>query len=121
MTSPKPDTRRRFVSAATIAACLFVAQTAAAQEAGPCRLNALGTASVTAILDGRSLRLADGREIKLAGIDVPHTAASRAALENLVLGKDVALAGPSDATDRYGRTLAFAFVNGSETPMQYNL
>ncbi|HKY87909.1 MAG TPA: thermonuclease family protein [Pseudorhodoplanes sp.] len=76
---------------------------------------------MTAILDGRSLRLADGREIRLAGIDVPQTAASRAVLENLVLGKDIALTGPSDTTDRYGRTLAFAFVNGSETPVQYNL
>jgi endonuclease YncB( thermonuclease family) len=121
MTSPEPECRQRFVSAATIAACLFVAQNAAAQTAGPCRFEALGTAAAVAVIDGRSLRLADGREIKLAGIDVPPTAASRAALENLVLGKDVALAGPSDTTDRYGRTLAFAFVNGSETPVQYNL
>jgi endonuclease YncB( thermonuclease family) len=126
MASPEPECRQRYVCAATIAACLFVAQSAAAETAGPCRLNALGTASVTAILDGRSLRLADGREIKLAGIDVPPTAGGRAALENLVLGKDVALAGPSDTTDRYGRIVAFAFVkdafvNGSETPVQYPL
>ena len=38
-----------------------------------------------------------------------------------MLGKDIALAAPSDTTDRYGRTLAFVFVNGSETPVQYNL
>lgn len=120
MTSPEPACRQRFVSAATIAACLLFAHQAAAEK-GPCRLNALGNASVTAILDGRGLRLADGREIKLAGIDVPQTAAGRAALENLVLGKDIALTGPSNTTDRYGRTLAFAFVNGSETPVQYNL
>jgi endonuclease YncB( thermonuclease family) len=121
MTSPEPGCRQRFVSAATIAACLFVAQSAAAETAGPCRFEALGTASVTAILDGRSLRLADGREIKLAGIDVPATAGGRAALENLVLGKDIALTGSSDTTDRYGRIVAFAFVNGSETPVQYPL
>ena len=124
MVSPEPESRQRFVSAATIAACLFVAQSAAAaaETAGPCRFEALGTASVTAILDGRSMRLADGREIKLAGIDVPPTAGRpRRALENLVLGKDIALAAPSDTPDRYGRILAFAFVNGSETPVQYNL
>lgn len=121
MVIPTPGFRQRFVAAATIAVCLFVAQSAAAEKAGPCRFETLGKASVISVSDGRNIRLADGRDIKLAGIDVPPTAASRAALENLLLGKDLALTGPSDTTDRYGRTLAFAFVNGSETPVQYNL
>ena len=46
---------------------------------------------------------------------------TRAALENLVLGKDLVVRAPSDAADRYGRIAVFAFVNGSETPVQYNL
>ena len=127
MVIPTPGFRQRFVSAATIAACLFVAQNAAAEKAGSCRFEPLGRAAAVAVSDGRNIRLADGRDIKLAGIDVPQTAgspaalASKTALENLVLGKDIALAAPSETADRYGRTLAFAFVNGSETPVQYSL
>ena len=110
-------------------AALF-AQAAAAQSAGsPCRFEARGTtATAVAVTDGRSFRLADGREVRLAGIDIPlvatdgtgHAAlASKAALERLVLGQEIALTAASDTTDRYGRIAAMAFVNGSETPVQY--
>lgn len=112
-------------------AALF-AQAAAAQSAGsPCRFEARGTtATAVAVTDGRSFRLADGREVRLAGIDIPlvatdgtgHAApASKAALERLVLGQEIALTAASDTTDRYGRIAAMAFVNGSETPVQYDL
>lgn len=112
-------------------ACLF-AHAAAAQSAAPnCRFEARGNPSTAiTVSDGRSFRLADGREIKLAGIDVPFAAgdgeskaafASRTALERLVLGKEILLTAASDATDRYGRMGAVAFVNGSETPVQYDL
>ena len=127
MAIPTPGFRQRSIAAATVAACLLFAQGAAAGPADPCRFEPLGTASVAAIIDGRSIRLADGRDIKLAGIDVPNESgtsaarAARAALENLLLGKDISLAGPSKDTDRYGRMAAFVFVNGSETPVQYNL
>ncbi len=127
MAIPQPGFRRRSVVAAPTTACLLFAHGAAAEKADACRFEALGTASVVAVLDGRTIRLADGRDLKLAAIDIPHDTgsiaaqASRRALENLLLGKDILLTGPSDAADRYGRTLAFAFVNGSETPVQYNL
>ena len=127
MAIPTPGFRQRSIAAATAAACLLLSQPAAAGPAGPCRFEALGTASVAAIPDARPVRLAHGREVRLAGIDVPNepgtgaARAARAALEHLLLGKDIRLAGPSDKTDRYGRTLAFVFVNGSETPVQYNL
>ena len=105
---------------------------AEAQSAAPsCRFEARGnTSTAIAVTDGRSVRLADGREIKLAGIDVPLAGSdgtsgaaltSKAALERLVLGQDILLTAASDATDRYGRIAAMAFVNGSETPVQYNL
>jgi endonuclease YncB( thermonuclease family) len=127
MAFPQPDCRPQFVTAAMMAACLFLAQDAAAENAGPCRFEPLGTFTAVAVTDGRNIRLADGRDIKLLGIEVPQTAGSRAALaskialENLVLGKDIALTAPSNTADRYGRIAAFAFVNGSETPVQYNL
>lgn len=132
MTFPKPAFRQRSVSAATMTACLLFAQAAGAENGNSgCSFNSLGKSTAAAVTDGRSFRLADGREIRLAGIEVPHAAgsnaasaaarASRVALENLVLGKDVALTAPSDVADRYGRMTAFAFVNGSETPVQYTL
>jgi endonuclease YncB( thermonuclease family) len=119
--------RQRSVCAATIMACLFAHDAAAQNAASGCWFEACGHSSTAiAVTDGRSVRLADGREVKLAGIDVPFSASmaaqtSRTALENLVLGKEIALTAASDATDRYGRIAAFAFVNGSETPVQYNL
>jgi endonuclease YncB( thermonuclease family) len=132
MAFPKPAFCQRSVSAATIVLCLLSAQATAAENAAPgCRFEPLGAAKAVAIADGRSIRLADGREIRLAGIDVPQATggnaasaaalASKTALKNLVLGKEVVLTAPSDTADRYGRVAAFAFVNGSETPVQYNL
>jgi endonuclease YncB( thermonuclease family) len=78
---------------------------------------------VAAILDGDSLTLADGRRVRLAGIDAPEptpeaadgsspaatpAAAARAALAGLALGKTVTLATGDRARDRYGRVLAQA-------------
>jgi endonuclease YncB( thermonuclease family) len=121
MAFPKPECRQLPVCGAMLMACLFVHEAAAQSAPSNCRFEKRGNASmVIAVTDGRSFRLADGREIRLAGIDVPF-AASKAALERLVLGQDILLTAASDATDRYGRIAAFAFVNGSETPVQYNL
>jgi endonuclease YncB( thermonuclease family) len=128
MTFRKPAFRQRPVSAALIAACLLFARDAAAENIVPaCRFETLATSAAIAVSDGRSFRLADGRDIKLLGLDIPDASsgtaarASKAALEDLVLGKDVVVTAPSDSADRYGRIAAFAFVNGSETPVQYNL
>jgi endonuclease YncB( thermonuclease family) len=120
MGSPTHYFGQRPVFAAALTMCLLGAQDAVAQKGEPCRFEARDNGIVAAIVDARSVRLADGREIKLAGIDLAP-AASRAALEDLVLGKDIALAAPSEEPDRYGRITAFAFVNGSETPVQYKL
>jgi endonuclease YncB( thermonuclease family) len=72
---------------------------------------------VRSVIDGRSIELADGRVVHLAGIEVPaddaqqvmSDAASKAALEALVLGKTVTLKSAADETDRYGRLLAYVF------------
>ena len=121
MAFPRPPSP----SAILIAACLSLANEAIAAEGNSkCRFDLIGNVTTVAVTDARSFRLADGREVKLAGIDVPggrQAAMTRAALENLVLGKDLVVRAPSDGTDRYGRIAAFAFVNGSETPVQYNL
>jgi endonuclease YncB( thermonuclease family) len=64
--------------------------------------------------DGATLRLTDGREVRLAGVvaandlDGDQDAAYRAtaALDRLVAGKRVLLYSRPDAADRYGRILA---------------
>ena len=42
-----------------------------------CKLTALGTAQVAAVRDGRTLLLADGRDVRLAGLEVTEAAAPR--------------------------------------------
>jgi hypothetical protein len=72
---------------------------AAAQE--PCKLTAMGTEAVAGIRDGRTLSLADGRELRLAAIEV--TDKSLSALQSLVEGRDVRLKQLSRERDRYER------------------
>jgi hypothetical protein len=56
---------------------------AAAQEA--CKFSGLGTVTVAGVRDGRTLLLADGRELRLAAIEADD--ASRTALNALAAGK----------------------------------
>jgi endonuclease YncB( thermonuclease family) len=91
---------------------------------GPsCRLEVAGTGKVSSIADGRSFFLDDGREIRLPGIEVPPPPrpgevgaraqageAARAALEAMLAGQSVELRQGRQAADRYGRTLAHAYV-----------
>ena len=99
-----------------------------------CRLEPFAAGQVAAVLDGRSFRLTDGREVRLYGIDVPpmpgpdrprvsagnsETAlpprtdgglAAAAALAALIGENEVTLKHLRPASDRYGRLLAEAFV-----------
>jgi len=86
-----------------------------------CGAEPLGESRVAAIENSRTLRLADGRTVRLAGIEwtIPAETA-RASLAALVLDRTVSLRG-SPTPDRYGRLHAFPFVSGSETPIQYVL
>lgn len=74
------------------------------------------------MIDARSFRLADGREIRLAGIEpaVSTTTgrARTAALSAIIAGHDVTLHGQDDAPDRYGRQVAFVFLGSSENLVQ---
>jgi endonuclease YncB( thermonuclease family) len=77
---------------------------------------------VAAVVDARTVTLADGRELRLAGIEVPAADAgaaqskahgdAKAHLESLVAGRTAALGGAEH--DRYGRLVAHAFVTGTE-------
>ncbi len=90
---------------------------AVAQE--PCTRTTIGAANVAAVRDGRTLLLADGRELRLAGIEV--TAGSRAALQSLVTGHVLRLERLGPERDRYGRLVAFAFIDDTAHSVQQML
>jgi endonuclease YncB( thermonuclease family) len=89
--------------------------------AAGCAFEPQGEGRVAAVIDGRTLRLQDGREIRLAGIEPVTTEKSNrgsAALSAIVANRNVTLSGEDDTPDRYGRQPAFAFIDGSDTPVQ---
>jgi endonuclease YncB( thermonuclease family) len=98
--------------AALAACCLLAAGAAGARTTLP-DFAPGGPVALGAVIDGTTLSLADGRVLRLAGIDVPGDAApARAALERLVAGKRLDLRYAGAATDRRGRVVAELFANG---------
>jgi micrococcal nuclease len=96
-------------------------------SAEPCRLETGGTHSVAKVIDGETLVLDDGREVRLIGalapkaIEVgaqagtwPPESAAHEALTALVLAKTITLKFATEQTDRYGRLLAQVFVHEGE-------
>jgi endonuclease YncB( thermonuclease family) len=110
-----------------------LAQTTASAPAAACRFDPIGTGKVSAVIDGRSFVLEDGREVRLVAIEVPLLPApgetgpraqaglaARAALNALIGGQNVELRQPRSAgtgADRYGRILAHVHMieNGAKT------
>jgi len=87
-----------------------------------CGAEVMPAGRVDRVIDGRSFVLDDGREIRLASLEVPPAteafpagAAARAALASLLAGEAVTLRSAAAAPDRYGRAVAYAFT-ASEPP-----
>ncbi len=113
--------RRGDLLAAALAANLAImwgCSSAAAQEqqtlVRPCGGDAVAQGTARRVIDGRTFTLEDGREVRLAAIEVPPLdsaapggAAARAALDALVGGDAVVLRQADIATDRYGRLVAY--------------
>ena len=110
----KRRSRCNFVIASAAAACALLVCNAAAQDG--CKLTAIGTANVAAVRDGRTLLLDDGRELRLAAIEV--TDDSRAALQRLAAGHPLRLERLGAERDRYGRLVAFAFAGDAQQSVQ---
>ena len=90
-------------------------------RAAGCSFEPQGEGRVAAVIDARTFRLDDGREVRLAGIEPVTTEKSNrgsAALSAIVANRNVTLSGEDDTPDRYGRQPAFAFIDGSDTPVQ---
>jgi len=83
-----------------------------------------GEGRVKAIIDARTFRLTDGREVMLAGIETyedPKLAARISKLALLIEGREVTLRAENDKPDRYGRQAAIVFPAGSDTSVQTTL
>ncbi|MGB8552771.1 MAG: thermonuclease family protein [Pseudolabrys sp.] len=87
---------------------------AKAQE--PCKLADIGQGTVASVRDRRTLLLADGREVRLAAIEV--TDSSRDALQSLVDNRDLRLMRLGLDQDRYGRVVAFVHVGDRQQSIQ---
>ncbi len=109
----------------TVGAVVLPTPTARTQDGAltACRFEVAGTGKVRAITDVRSFILEDGREIRLAAIEVPLAPAAaesgpraeaglaaRAALESMLASQSVELRQNAAGADGYGRTLAMVYV-----------
>lgn len=100
-----------------VVAILALTPLAAAAESG-CGSKDLGSGTVAEIGDGRTLRLKDGREVRLAAIEA---SADSAALAALAQNRTLTLKAGAEASDRYGRIVAFAFLAGMAQSLQESL
>lgn len=102
--------RRRVII--TVLCATFPAFAAKAEDRAACHATVLGTFAIANVVDARSFRLSDGREVLLAGIEVPSGGAADAALRQWLAAGRVTLHQAESATDRYGRLVAHAFLPG---------
>jgi Staphylococcal nuclease homologue len=114
MSQPSMTTRVGFACGFAL---VLIGASASAQAEG-CAFPDLGEGHVAAIIDGRSFRLTDGRDIRLAGIEPAASDKDTTALSHLVADQDVILQGADDAPDRYGRQTAFVVLSSSKALVQ---
>jgi endonuclease YncB( thermonuclease family) len=84
-----------------------------------CGGDPLPAGRVARIVDGRSFVLDDGREIRLASIEVPAMSdgspagqAAEATLAGMLIGETVTLRSAAPTADRYGRTVTYTYTPG---------
>jgi endonuclease YncB( thermonuclease family) len=107
---------------------------ALARQGQGCGGDEIARGTVSKILDGRTFVLEDGREVRLAAIEVaspagpqdraaPAGRAAAAALGSLAAGDQVVLRRAENGPDRYGRLLAYAYTlrDGDEFLLQREL
>jgi endonuclease YncB( thermonuclease family) len=101
----------------------------------PCGPAEIGRVTVSHVVDGRTLVLEDGREVRLAAIEVPPLplpqetgaapggAAAKDGLNALAGGDEVVLRRAEALADRYGRMVAYAYTlrDGEEMFVQGEL
>ena len=112
-------TRRCGRRAIAICGVFFAAAGSPAFAAG-CGFKSQGEGRVAAVLDARSFRLQDGREVHLAGIksvaSEKSTVNRQQPLATILGDGEVRLRGEDDTPDRYGRQPAFVFPGSVRAP-----
>ncbi len=119
--------RNREAAAASCFA-LLAALIASPNAFAACEVRKQTARAVVAVLDGETIKLDDGREVKLLGILAPSpppglaadavwepAEASRKALSDLLTSKSVRIGAAGRQKDRYGRTLAHVFLIDGKT------
>jgi endonuclease YncB( thermonuclease family) len=96
-------------------------QSAAPDSSSPCGAGLIAQGAVSHVIDGRTFALTDGREVRLAAIEVPPLpspqdsdpppggAAAKTTLDDLVGSDEIVLHRADIAADRYGRVVAYAY------------
>jgi endonuclease YncB( thermonuclease family) len=109
--------------AAVIVPFILLLAAAHPASAAGCAFEPQGEGRVAAVIDARSFRLDDGREVLLAGIEpvAAEVADRTAALAAIIAGRDVTLHGQDDTPDRYGRQPAIVLLAGSDESVQAQL
>jgi endonuclease YncB( thermonuclease family) len=101
-----------FLAISVISPHLACAETGATRAEPSCRPATFASGTAGRVVDGRTFVLQDGREVRLAGIEIPAdgvvAAQARQQLETLLVDTAVVLKGLPDR-DRYGRLLAQVF------------
>jgi endonuclease YncB( thermonuclease family) len=122
MRMSQPSMTSRVQLALCLAIMLALTVGVASVRAEGCNSASLGEGHVADIIDARSFRLTDGREIRLAGIEPAASDASSpksgSALSLIAKDQDVILQGNDDAPDRYGRQTAFVRLASSKALVQ---
>jgi endonuclease YncB( thermonuclease family) len=114
-----------FFAAALTCGLMLVAIAAGPALAAGCMFEPQGEGRVAAVIDARTFRLDDGREVRLAGIEPAASEKAKAnrtsVLSAVIAGREVTLRGQDDTPDRYGRQPAFVYLAGSDTSVQSQL
>jgi endonuclease YncB( thermonuclease family) len=94
-----------------------------AQDAVRCGSETIPAANISRIVDGRTFVLDDGREVRLAAIEVPPGLAAKDALGALLASGQLVLKQAQTTTDRYGRVPAYASMmrDGTERSVQADM
>ncbi|MGN1287874.1 MAG: hypothetical protein ACI4XG_15010, partial [Bradyrhizobium sp.] len=87
----------------TLLACTTLLACGPSRAAG-CNFEIQGEGRVATVVDARSLRLDDGREVRLAGIEVADRAKAMAALTAQLVGREVTLRGQGSLTSKTADT-----------------
>ena len=123
--------RRLVILAAVIATTTGTLAQNAPPPATNCGVESLGKGNVRRVIDGRTIQLEIGQQVRLAAIEVPPLPlpnepgpqakagiAAKAALEALLAHRTVTLKKLGPDADRYGRTVAHVYIEGKERSVQ---